>query len=148
MQITITMLTEDLSDAAIATLGEFLGKMTKDEDLNARYAKGPRFDEAEWLARATAPKEEAPEAVQENAQAEQEAVQVEQKPAQAEPEIPEAPKPKITYAQVRPEATRLVKKDKEQMKEILGDFDAAKLGDVAEADYPKIYERLVSANAR
>ncbi|MBR2582470.1 MAG: hypothetical protein IKD61_03665 [Oscillospiraceae bacterium] len=145
MQITITMLTEDLSDAAIATLGEFLGKMTKDEDLNARYAKGPRFDEAAWLAKATA---QAPEAVQENAQAEQEAVQVEQEPAQAEPEIPEAPKPKITYAQVRAEATRLVKKDKEQMKEILGDFDAAKLGDVAEADYPKIYERLVSANAR
>ena len=145
MQITITMLTENLSDAAIATLGEFLGKMTKDEDLNARYAKGPRFDEAAWLAKATA---QAPEAVQENAQAEQEAVQVEQEPAQAEPEIPEAPKPKITYAQVRAEATRLVKKDKEQMKEILGDFDAAKLGDVAEADYPKIYERLVSATAR
>lgn len=134
MQITITMLTEDLSDAAIATLGEFLGKMTKDEDLNARYTKGPRFDEAEWLARATAPKEEAP-------------ADQEPEPAPAEPEIQEAPKPKITYTQVRAEATRLVKKDKELMKEILGDFDAAKLGDVAEADYPKIYERLVSANA-
>lgn len=139
MQITITMLTENLSDAAIATLGEFLGKMTKDEDLNARYAKGPRFDEAAWLAKATA---QAAEPVQENAQAEQENAQAEQENAQAEP------KPKITYAQVRAEATRLVKKDKELMKEILGDFDAAKLGDVAEADYQKIYERLVSANAR
>lgn len=66
-----------------------------------------------------------------------------------EPEEP-APNPPvhlITYAQLRAESVKLVKKDRAKMNDILAEFNAAKLGDIAEDDYPAIYERLVSANA-
>ena len=66
-----------------------------------------------------------------------------------EPEEP-APAPPvhlITYAQLRAESVKLVKKDRAKMNDILAEFNAAKLGDIAEDDYPAIYERLVSANA-
>lgn len=78
---------------------------------------------------------------QEADQDEQEAVQDEQEPT------PNPPVHLVTYAQVRAESVKLVKKDRKIMNEILAEFGAGKLGEIAEDDYPKLYERLVSANA-
>jgi hypothetical protein len=78
---------------------------------------------------------------QEADQDEQEAVQDEQEPA------PNPPVHLITYAQVRSESVKLVKKDRSQMQDILADFNVKKLSEIPEGDYPAVYERLVSANA-
>lgn len=84
---------------------------------------------------------EHPEVLPKAPEPEQEADQNDQDPVQ------NPPVHLITYAQLRAESVKLVKKDRAKMNDILAEFGAGKLGDIAEDDYPAIYERLVSANA-
>lgn len=62
---------------------------------------------------------------------------------EAEPETVKAP----SKTDIRAMATALSKKDKAKLKEIFAAFNATKLSDIPENEYPALMEKLVAANA-